>query len=202
MPTINIKSNGRLAGLIVLSALLHVCGFYLLNNDPQPLPYQPTITAQIVYPSSNNNRVAKPLNKQIKTPASQSKQAITKQTSEPDSTIADNQSADAATSNKPAEAINWYQVKSRVKSEFKQYFYYPKLAIRNGWQGRVLLSLTISQAGIVSEHRIIETSGYSVLDQAALSSLAKIKHIKLTPQRENYVPVSIEFPVIFKLSKG
>lgn len=200
MPTINIKSNHKLAGLIALSAILHIFGFYLLNSETSLPPYQPLITAQIIYPSikDNNKKITK---KQNRTTASKKKQHTVKQTTKPESTTADNMSANSSATNKPEES-NWYQVETRVKTEFRQHFYYPKMAVRNGWQGRVLLSLTIHQTGTVSEYKVIETSGYSVLDQAALSSLEKIKHININPQKKFHDPVYIEFPVIFKLSKG
>ena len=201
MPTINIKSNHKLAGLIVLSATLHIFGFYLLNSETSLPLYQPLITAKIVYPSTkdNNNKVT---NKQNKTIVSKEKPHTVTKTTKTESTTTDNIPANSSATNKPEKSISWYQVETRIKTEFRQHFYYPKMAVRNGWQGRVLLSLTILQTGTVSEYKVIETSGYSVLDQAALSSLEKIKHINMNPQKKFHDPVYIEFPVIFKLSKG
>jgi len=48
---------------------------------------------------------------------------------------------------------------------------YPAIARRKGWQGVVRLELHIESNGQISELRIDETSGYAVLDEAALQSL-------------------------------
>jgi len=48
---------------------------------------------------------------------------------------------------------------------------YPAIARRKGWQGIVKLELHIESDGKISALHIDETSGYSVLDKAALQSL-------------------------------
>ena len=48
---------------------------------------------------------------------------------------------------------------------------YPAIARRKGWQGVVVLELHIESNGQISDLRIDETSGYAVLDEAALRSL-------------------------------
>ena len=48
---------------------------------------------------------------------------------------------------------------------------YPAIARRKGWQGVVKLELHIEPDGRISELHIDETSGYTVLDKAALQSL-------------------------------
>jgi protein TonB len=48
---------------------------------------------------------------------------------------------------------------------------YPAIARRKGWQGVVKLELHIESDGRISDLHIDETSGYTVLDNAALQSL-------------------------------
>ncbi|MGD8571139.1 MAG: energy transducer TonB, partial [Gammaproteobacteria bacterium] len=60
---------------------------------------------------------------------------------------------------------------------FSQYFHYPRLARRNGWQGMVKLSLRIEPNGELSHVRVLETSGFEILDQAAIESVNKISAI-------------------------
>jgi len=57
------------------------------------------------------------------------------------------------------------------------HFYYPRLARRNGWQGLVKLGMTIKGAGQLSDIHLLKTSGYTLLDNAALNSIAKIQHL-------------------------
>ena len=48
---------------------------------------------------------------------------------------------------------------------------YPAIARRKGWQGIVKLELHIEADGSISNLQLDETSGYSVLDQAAIQCL-------------------------------
>lgn len=48
---------------------------------------------------------------------------------------------------------------------------YPAIARRKGWQGIVKLELHIEADGSITDLQIDETSGYSILDKAALQCL-------------------------------
>ena len=48
---------------------------------------------------------------------------------------------------------------------------YPAIARRKGWQGVVKLELHIESDGLISALHVDETSGYAVLDRAAMESL-------------------------------
>ena len=48
---------------------------------------------------------------------------------------------------------------------------YPEQARRLGWQGRVLLRIWINQQGSVTRVQVEESSGYSLLDAAAVTSV-------------------------------
>ncbi len=48
---------------------------------------------------------------------------------------------------------------------------YPDLARKNRWEGQVLLRLSISADGRVSEVEVIRSSGYEILDEAAVSAV-------------------------------
>jgi TonB family protein len=63
---------------------------------------------------------------------------------------------------------------AHLNQMFSQYFHYPSLARRNGWQGMVKLGLRIESDGQLSHIRILKTSGFRILDQAALDSINKI----------------------------
>ncbi|GMR07550.1 MAG: hypothetical protein BMS9Abin26_0553 [Gammaproteobacteria bacterium] len=57
------------------------------------------------------------------------------------------------------------------------HFYYPRLARRNGWQGLVQLGMTIKDSGQLSDIHLLKTSGYPLLDNAALNSIGKIRYL-------------------------
>ncbi|MEQ9364162.1 MAG: energy transducer TonB [Leptospirales bacterium] len=79
---------------------------------------------------------------------------------------------------KPAEGANVKHV-SRFNSDvLKQQtssiwdsIVYPRMARRMGWQGRVRIRATIAPDGSVVEARVIEGTGYGVLDEAALKGV-------------------------------
>ena len=47
---------------------------------------------------------------------------------------------------------------------------YPRRALRMGWQGAVVLCLTVGPNGTVTEAVVLESSGYDALDEAALEA--------------------------------
>ncbi|MBM4318271.1 MAG: energy transducer TonB [Deltaproteobacteria bacterium] len=47
---------------------------------------------------------------------------------------------------------------------------YPEIAVEKGWQGIVKLKLVVSVDGRVIESSVIESSGFSILDEAALKA--------------------------------
>ena len=54
---------------------------------------------------------------------------------------------------------------------------YPTFAARRGWQGTVQLGLRIESNGKFSQVRVLKTSGYSILDEAALTMLTSANHL-------------------------
>lgn len=69
-------------------------------------------------------------------------------------------------------------VAQRLNLAFSEHFTYPRLAQRNGWQGMVKLGLRIEPNGQLSRIRVVSTSGFPVLDQAALETLYRISTLQ------------------------
>ena len=78
---------------------------------------------------------------------------------------------------------------------------YPAIARRKGWQGVVKLELLIESDGHISDLHIEETSGYALLDKAALDSL-QLAHVPDAVQWLNGNSVSIIVPVEYRLVDG
>jgi len=78
---------------------------------------------------------------------------------------------------------------------------YPAIARRKGWQGVVKLELHIESDGQISALHIDETSGYSVLDKAALQSL-QLGNVPDAAQWLQGKTVDIVVPVEYKLIDG
>lgn len=93
------------------------------------------------------------------------------------------------------------RVLSIIYKKLNQHFTYPKLAQKRNWQGKVLLSLRVSSSGEINNVQLHKSSGYSLLDQAAIDSLIKVKQL---PQISSWLPydINLKLPVIYQLTKG
>ena len=93
------------------------------------------------------------------------------------------------------------RVISIIYKELNQHFIYPKMAQKRNWQGKVLLSLRVSSSGKINNVQVNRSSGYSVLDQAAINSLMKVGNL---PQISSWLPYDIDLniPVIYQLTEG
>lgn len=93
-------------------------------------------------------------------------------------------------------------VLSRLHNEIDNYFYYPVLARRNGWQGKVILGLSVNAHGNIRNVHIKKGSGYRILDQSALDTLLKIRQIGRTEDWIVLDNLDIIVPVVYRLQKG
>lgn len=77
---------------------------------------------------------------------------------------------------------------------------YPQAAVTQGWEGTVLLRVQLSTTGVVSDVEVIDSSGYGVLDGAAVNA---VKTWTASPATRHGVPVetSVQLPVKFRLPK-
>lgn len=92
-------------------------------------------------------------------------------------------------------------VKSDLIKKFDTNFIYPKLAKRRNWQGKVILSLHISPVGKIENIHLITSSGYDVLDNAAMTSLRKVGKLHdISLWFSN--SINLHLPVIYKLTKS
>jgi len=75
---------------------------------------------------------------------------------------------------------------------------YPSLARRRNWQGTVILSVSVSAKGEANSVTIETSSGYTLLDNSALKTVASWQFL---PGTESGLPVAMEvfIPVHFKL---
>jgi TonB family protein len=88
------------------------------------------------------------------------------------------------------------RVRARVFSDMAQYFYYPPIARMRAWEGRVLLAFRVEQDGLLHAPRLVHTSGYGVLDEAALNSLRKVVRVADAGGPR----LDMEIPVVFRLT--
>jgi len=73
---------------------------------------------------------------------------------------------------------------------------YPRIARRRGYQGTVILEVLVDRDGRVGDQRISESSGYSILDRAAMASVkgwAFVPGMRGDQKVEMWVRVPIRF---------
>ena len=196
-------SHSVLTGLLVLSAFIHVGIIYFLPENKIKTQEPVIISANIVYPSQSSGSLIKPekiTKRTYRQPAKNNHVSRKSNTTSTSTSLSTGENIQ--TVNPPRESINWFEVKQRIKASISKDFSYPRLAIRNGWQGTVMLAFKINFSGEIFEQKVSKTSGYRILDQAALKSLLEIKHINISKNIQYYNPVSIELPVIFRLNES
>lgn len=96
------------------------------------------------------------------------------------------------------EATRAY-LRSRLLANLANYFYYPALARRNGWEGTVLLGLRVEPDGQLDKIRLERSSGYAVLDNSALNSLKRIGNLVEARAWLEGHSVDMQLPVIYRL---
>ena len=115
-------------------------------------------------------------------------------------------SANTASSNRiaqPKTMATGQRLQQALHAALLPYFQYPLMARRQGWQGEVQVALHIARDGRLSGLRVAHTSGYPVLDAAALESLRNIQQLP-----DTVVSVlddsgfDLQLPVVYRLTEG
>ena len=77
---------------------------------------------------------------------------------------------------------------------------YPRLARRRGWEGTVKVQVALGPAGIVGGPRVLESSGYPLLDRAALEGLRNLKSSGLVRHLGVGASTQVIVPVQYRLT--
>ncbi len=71
---------------------------------------------------------------------------------------------------------------------------YPPLARRMGWQGKVILSFIITTDGFVREVKIVQSSGFAVLDKNAAETISDTAPFPKPP-----IEAQLIIPIVYRL---
>ncbi len=72
---------------------------------------------------------------------------------------------------------------------------YPHIARKMGWEGKVLLGIMLKEDGSLEDVKIVESSGYEILDKNALETIKRTCYLFPKPP----VKVYVVLPVAYKL---
>jgi len=76
---------------------------------------------------------------------------------------------------------------------------YPKIAAMRNWQGEAIVELELDGSGKLKSRKIIQSSGYDVLDKQALEMVEKALPFPAPPDALRGTNFTIKVPVPFKL---
>jgi protein TonB len=95
-------------------------------------------------------------------------------------TMADSAGTSSSAGSTPAQpSYTSGQVMASVGQAFSAHFYYPALARRKGWEGKVTLAVRVESDGRLTGIHVVGSSGYRVLDHAAMDSLLRAHAVPL-----------------------
>ncbi len=134
------------------------------------------------------------------TEASDSRAASVRANSSPEIQTAARR-ADLAGTRPPASATG-HRLVHQILRASAPYFHYPLLAREQGWEGRVTIRLRVGLHGRLSRMRLAGSSGYAVLDAAALHSLRRVTHLPDGTMPANGGGFDVLVPIVYRLTES
>ncbi len=99
---------------------------------------------------------------------------------------------------KKEEDINGYlkELIRYLNQQARERDLYPPLAKRLKIEGEVIVRVTINEDGTIDENsiKIVDPSGYNVLDRGAIEILKKLQPYKKPPKK-----ITVEIPIVFQI---
>jgi len=106
---------------------------------------------------------------------------------------------------RPAPAIDGgtlAQYRLAVISLAKRFNRYPRIAIENGWQGRVEVRMSVAADGAIASVGLRKGSGHEILDRQALDMIGQAAPQVPLPPALRGREFAIDIPVIFSLAEA
>ncbi len=81
----------------------------------------------------------------------------------------------------------------------RHYKRYPRVAMDNNWEGKVVVKMVIGGNGLISGISVLSSAGYPILDKEAVDMIRKAKPLVPIPGSLRGREFSVEIPVIYSL---
>jgi protein TonB len=78
-------------------------------------------------------------------------------------------------------------------------FEYPPIARRRGWEGRVKVGLHVGADGDLTRIHLVESSGYALLDSAAVKNVTELRNVPGAAQWIDADSMEVVLPVRYRL---
>ena len=92
------------------------------------------------------------------------------------------------------------RIQQQLHARLKFFHHYPRIAIRNSWHGQVDLAIRVQANGELGKIYVIQSSGYNLLDKAAIKSVQQVAVLPDAGYWLNGQPIDVILPVIYQLS--
>jgi len=89
-----------------------------------------------------------------------------------------------------------------IQHRIKQFLDYPDRARRRGWEGSVMVGFAVDKQGFLQNIHLTRTSGYELLDTAALTAVKKARYVPVSHWGSSFQPVVLQLPIIYQLGKS
>lgn len=118
-----------------------------------------------------------------------------------DTAMTEDRTNSSTTSQATAGAMLESYLLGRLQHELSRYLRYPQLARERGWQGTVVIGVAVAPSGALSGTRLLQSSGYALLDEVSLAGLRHVRHLPFpVPHSGMTAPVEVVLPIRFRLT--
>jgi len=97
-------------------------------------------------------------------------------------------------------AAKYRRVLAALYEALFPHFDYPSVARRRGWQGRVKVGLHVEADGDLSRIHLVESSGYALLDKAAVRNVTELRSVPGASQWLEGSDIDVVLPVSYQLN--
>jgi len=87
----------------------------------------------------------------------------------------------------------------KIKEKIESVKSYPFLARKNQYEGTAYCAFTLLRGGGVKDIRIVERSGYPVLDEAARKAISEAAPYPPFPSCIEHPSIEVKIPIVFRL---
>lgn len=87
----------------------------------------------------------------------------------------------------------------RIEHLLGRHLVYPRLAVRRGWEGKVILSFRLLADGRIDNIAVSRSSGHAILDHAARKGLQRLRRIEDAIDWLQGRSLDLEIPVHYRL---
>lgn len=107
-----------------------------------------------------------------------------------------------ASAQSSAETDSMRAYRSELIKASNRYKRYPRVAMDNNWEGRVVVRLVIDVNGVISSIQVLSSAGHEVLDKQAQEMLRRAKPLVQIPAALRGKEFTIDIPVLYDLKEA